>query len=186
MGKAAIAIEVVALIAVLALLWFFPLVLFPHPATNDAIWLSDLELPMLLVGMIGLVLVLIRRTSAVRLALGVFLLGTAADFQIGLMVFGNNSNDRFAALVFFPYVAGLTGLVVVAVGIALSAHKLPDLLIGGIFGVVAAMIVGVWILGRGGADWLLAPYGFDVFALILVVGTGVVLLVPGVRTVQRG
>lgn len=170
----------------LVLLWFFPLVLFAHPGTNDAIWLSDLELPMLLIGLVGLIVALIRRTSVVRLALGIFLLGTAADFQVGLMVFGNNSNDRFAALVFLPYVAGLTGLIVVAVGMASSARKLPDLLVGGIYGLVAALIVGVWILVRGGRDWLLAPYGFDIFALILVVGTGVVLLAPGFRTPRTG
>lgn len=68
------------------------------------------------------------------------------------MVFGNNSNDRFAALVFLPFVAGLIGLVVVAIGIASSARQLP------------------------------APYGFDIFALILVVGTAVVFLAPGSRT----
>ena len=95
----------VAIVAALAILWVFPILLFPHPETNEAIWLSNLELVVLLVGLVGLVAVLaIRREHAtvMRVGLGIFLLGVAADFVIGLVTFGNMSDDRFLPLVFLP------------------------------------------------------------------------------------
>ena len=62
------------------------------------------------------------------------------------------------------------------VGITLSGMRRPELLRGAAYGLAAAVVVGAWILLRGSRDWLLAPYGFDILLLILVIGAGIVLL----------
>jgi hypothetical protein len=177
------------LIAVLALLWVFPIVLFSHPETNEAIWLSNLEMLLLLAELAGLVAVLVIRrehATVMRIALGIFLLGVAADFVIGLVAFGNMSNDRFLPLLFFPVPFGLAGLVTLVVGLALGGMRRPELLRGAGYGLGAAGVVGAWILLRGSRDWLLAPYGFDILVLILVIGAGVVVLSGNVRKPAAG
>jgi hypothetical protein len=170
------------LVAAAVVLWFFPLVLFPHPATNDAIALSNLEWLVVLAGLAGVVVALIRlprAASATRIGLGMFLLGAAAAFVIGLFAFGNFQDDRYLPLLFFPFPTGGAGVVALAVGLALSPRR-AQLLQGAIVGVVAAAFVCGWILERGARDWLLAPYGFDVVVLIVVVGAAVVMLRPRV------
>jgi len=67
-------------------------------------------------------------------------------------------------------------VVALAVGLALSPPR-AQLLQGAIFGVVAAAFVCAWILLRGSRDWLLAPYGFDVLVLAVVVGAAIVVLI---------
>ena len=170
--------SILVLVAAAAVLWVFPLVLFPHPATNEAIELSSLEWLVLLVGLAGLVVVLIRlprAASATRIGLGIFLLGVAAALVIGLFVFGNFQDDRFLPLLFFPIPIGTAGLVALAVGLALSPRR-AQLLQGAIFGLAAAAFVCTWILVRGSRDWLLAPYGFDELVLTVVVGAAIVVL----------
>ncbi|HUE59313.1 MAG TPA: hypothetical protein VMO88_06995 [Acidimicrobiales bacterium] len=166
------------LVAAAVVLWVFPLVLFPHPATNEAIALSNLEWLVLLAGLAGVVVALIRlprAAAATRIGLGIFLLGVAAAIVIGLFAFGNFQDDRFLPLLFLPFPIGGAGVVALAVGLALSPPR-GQVLRGATFGVVAAAFVCAWILVRGSRDWLLAPYGFDVLVLILVAGAAIVVL----------
>jgi hypothetical protein len=170
--------SLVVLVAAAVVLWVFPLVLFPHPATNEAIELSNLEWLVLGAGLAGVFVVLVRfprSASAIRIGLGIFLLGVGADLLIGLFAFGNFQDDRFLPLLFFAFPIGGAGVVALAVGLALTPVR-AQLLRGAIFGVVAAAFVCAWILVRGSRDWLLAPYGFDVFVLILVAGAAIVVL----------
>jgi hypothetical protein len=165
-------------VVAIVVLWVFPLILFPHPSTNEAIELSDLEWLVLLAGLAGLVVVLIRlprSASAARIGLGVFLLGAAAALVIALLVFGNLQDDRFLPLLVLPFPIGGAGVVSLAVGLALSPGR-AQVLQGVIFGAAAAVFVGAWILLRGSRDWLLAPYGFDLLVLLLVVGSAIVAL----------
>ena len=170
------------------MLWIFPIVAFPHPSTNDAIELSDLELPVLGIGFVALVVLLIRlprSASVIRIGLGIFLLGVAASFVVGLFAFGNFQNDRFLPLIFLPVLVGGAGLVALPVGLAMAPVQSRSLISGVIIGTVAAAFVCIWLLLRGARDWLLAPYGFDVLVLILVVGVAVVV-VGGLGTTARG
>jgi hypothetical protein len=177
------AVVVVILAAVLAVLWVLPPLVFPHPGTNDAIDLSSLEPPVLLVGLVGLVIAIVRSRGAqhVRISagLGVFFIGVAADFVVGLAAFGNTSNDRFAAIVFGPFAFGGAALGVLISGLLTRGTDRPsrsDLLRGAGYGLAAASAVAAWVLVRGSRDWLLAPYGFDVLLAILVLGAAVAWL----------
>lgn len=178
MGRSWRVASTVAIGAAIVLLWVFPIVVFPHPSTNEAIELSNLEWLVLLAGLAGVVVLLIRlprAAVAVRIGLGIFLLGVAAALVIGLFVFGNFSDDRFLPLLFLPFPIGGAGVVALAVGLALSPRR-AQLLQGAIFGVAAALFVGTWIFVRGSRDWLQAPYGFDELVLVLVVGAAIVVL----------
>jgi hypothetical protein len=163
----------------IVVLWVFPMVLFPQPSTNEAIELSNLEWLVLLAGLAGLVVVLIRlprSATAARIGLGIFLLGAAAALVIGLLVFGNLQDDRFLPLLVLPVPIGGAGVAALAVGLALSPPRRAQVLQGVIFGLAAAVFAGAWILLRGSRDWLLAPYGFDVLVLLPVVGSAIVVL----------
>jgi len=164
----------VVLIAILVLLWVFPSVLFPHPSTNEAIELSALELPVLLAGLLGLVAAIVvfrgRQSTVLRVGLGVFLLGVAADFVLGLSAFGNLSDDRFMPLLFLPVPIGLAGLLTLITGFIGMGRARRDILLGAGIGFAAAAFVAVWTLVRSSRDWLQAPYGFDIAVLIVVVG----------------
>jgi hypothetical protein len=178
--KVAAVVGAILFVVVLILLWIFPIVLFPHPGTNDTIELSSLELLVLLVVLLALAIALavVRGpgATAVRVGLGVYLLGVAADFILGVATFGNLSNDRFLPLLFLPFPLGLAGLISLGIGAALSGGALQNLLRGLAFGAAGTVMVGVWTLLRGARDWLLAPYGFDITLLIVVVGAAVLLL----------
>ncbi|HEX2680202.1 MAG TPA: hypothetical protein VHQ03_02820 [Candidatus Dormibacteraeota bacterium] len=180
----------VGLVLVVALtgLWLFPLAVFPNPGANDAIVLSDLEWPLLLLGLSGVIVALLAfrglRGTVVKMALGVLLIGVAIDLVIGLFVFGNLSNDRFLPLLFLPPLIGAVGLV--AMVVALTSRARAELFRGTAYGIAAAIIVGAWMLVRGARDWLLAPYGFDVLVLIIVVGAAVVILGPQAADTSRG
>jgi hypothetical protein len=41
---------------------------------------------------------------------------------------------------------------------------------------VAAIVVVLWLEARGAKDWLQAPYGFDVYALITVAAAAVLFM----------
>ena len=130
--------------------------------------------------MIGVIVAIARagqHRAAVCIELGVFLIGVAAAMLLGLMAFGNLSNDRFLPLIFLPPLIASPGLLLVVIGLVLRGSR-RELLRAAAYGVVAAIALAVWILVRGSRDWLLAPYGFDVIVLILIVGAAVAMLRP--------
>lgn len=167
----------------LVALWLFPLVFFANPGTNDAIWLSNLELLLILAVWGGPVVAVVRaghRRSLVCVGLGVFLIGAAAALVLGLAVFGNMSDDRFLPLLFLPPALAIPGVVLIVMGVVLSNNR-RELLRPAAYGAAAAVFIGAWILIRGSRDWLLAPYGFDELAAIVVVGAALVTLRPSLR-----
>jgi hypothetical protein len=169
----------------IVVLWVFPRALFPSPDTNDAIGLANAEWPLILIIIAGASTAYVRsRGALIRTALGVFLVGAASGLVVGLIVFGNLSNDRFAPLLLFAPVFALLGLVGLVVAIATSGHRKVELLWGALYGLAAAAVFITWTLARGSRDWLLAPYGFDILALIPVLGGALVLLGIG-PTVRR-
>lgn len=178
----------IVIVLALAWLWVFPGLMFAQPNTNDAIGLADAEW-LLLLGTIGGAVAAYAsvrgaRGAAVRAALGVFLLGAAAALVLGLVVFGNLSNDRFGQLIFFPPIIGAVGLAGMVVAVVTGRGRGRELARGAVYGVVAALVVALWVLARGSRDWLLAPYGFDILAAILVLSGALVMLAasPFVRT----
>ena len=177
-------VAAVVVAVALAILWAFPPVAFPNPGTNDAIWLSNLELALLLLGGFGLTAAVVRsgpRRAVICAGLGVFVIGSAAALLLGFAVFGNNSNDRFLPLLFLPPLIAGPGFLLILIGLVLRRDR--DLLRAGALGVLAAALVAAWVLLRGSRDWLLAPYGFDEIAVILVLGAA---LPTAVRPVTRG
>jgi uncharacterized membrane protein len=168
----------VGVVAVLA----FPSVAFPSPGTNDSIGLADAELPLLLVVLGGAVVVYVvfrgEGGAVVRIAVGSFLLGVAVALVIGLFAFGNTSNDRFGALLLFPPVIGLVGLVGIVVAVAAHHRQRMELIRGAFYGFALAVFFGAVLLARGARAWLLAPYGFDLFLLMLLLGA--ILIMAGV------
>lgn len=163
------ALGLIAAAALVAGLWVLPPLAFPSPGANDAIVLANLSLPLvgaiLLASIVALILGYRRRSSSAGpVALGTFLIGVAAALVIGLVTFGNMSNDRFLALLFLPVLFVPFGIVVLAVGLTVRSvgHARRGLVIGGL----ATALLIAWVLARGARDWLLAPYGFDVLLLI--------------------
>lgn len=151
---------------------------FRTRGANDAIELSGLEFVVLLLGGAGLVVTLFaarQRRGAVGVGSGVFLLGVAVALVVGLIVFGNLSNDRFAPLLFLAPLFGFAGLVTFLAGLAFGGVR-RDLILFAASGFVAAVVVAVWTLIRGSRDWLLAPYGFDIAVLAVVLGAAVAML----------
>jgi len=108
--------------------------------------------------------------------LGAFLLGLAAAFVLAIITFGNFSNDRFAALLVTPVLAVPVGGALVAASLVMRSSSRGRPLMGVVRGVVAAGLVAVWLMARGAADWLQAPYAFDVYLLIAVAGATVLVL----------
>lgn len=165
-------LRVVGLIAAAALaagLWVLPPLAFPNPGANDAIVLADLSLPLVGALLLASIVALIggyrrRWSSAGPVALGTFLIGVAAALVIGLVTFGNMSNDRFLALLFLPVLFVPFGIAALTVGLTApsTGHARYGLVIGGL----AAAVLIAWVLARGARDWLLAPYGFDILLLI--------------------
>ena len=175
-----------ALLVAMVLLWIFPGVVFPHPATNDAIWMSDLELPLILVTVIGVVVAAaaIRGmyATAVRVGLGVLLVGSGIDMVVGLARFGNLQDDRFLPLLLLPVLLGMTGVVALAIGLGVKRGPRQELMLGAALGLAGAIMVAVWTLVRGARDWLLAPYGFDIVVLVALCAAAILLLVVLTRT----
>jgi hypothetical protein len=167
------------LIAILAVM-AFPLAAFPHPGTNDAIGLADAEWPLLIAEVAAVVVVYFTFRGAggaiVRSSIGVFLFGAAVALVVGLLVFGNLSDDRFAPLLFFPPVLGLLGLVGIVVAIAAHHRERRQLRLGVVNGLTLAVFFGAWLLIRGSRAWLLAPYGFDYLLLLGVLVAGLIVL----------
>jgi hypothetical protein len=158
----------------------FPLSVFPHPSTNDAIGLADAEWPLLLVEIAGAVVAYVvfrgERGALIRAGIGVLLLGGAIVLVVGLLAFGNLSNDRFAPLLFFPPVIGLAGLAGLVVAVAAGFRYRDWLLRGARYGLGLALGFAGWTLVRGARAWLQAPYGFDLLLLLGVFGVGIVVL----------
>ena len=174
------ALGLIAAAALAAVLWVLPPFAFPSPGANDAIALANLSLPLvgaiLLASILALVLGYRRRwSSAGPVALGAFLIGGAAALLIGLVTFGNMSNDRFLPLLFLPVLFVPFGIVALAVGLTVrsTGHARDGLVIGGL----ATALLVAWVLARGARDWLLAPYGFDI--LLLIALEGVVVYIAG-------
>jgi hypothetical protein len=163
----------------LGALWLFPGLLFPNPALNEANELAAWAAPLLLVvpmaAVASLFLFRTRRPAAVPIGLAVYLLGVAAAMELGLAVFGNFSNDQFMPLVLFPYPAVLAGLVTLAVVLAKTRPLWLQLRQGAFSGSIGAVVVAAWVLLRGAREWLVAPYGFDIALLIIVLAVAVVL-----------
>ena len=177
------------MIASLAVLWVAPILLFQNPGANDAIWLTNFELLILLLGLVGLVVVLIirRRDFAVLgVGVGVYLLGVAADFLIGELVFGNTSNDRFLPLLFLPFPIASPGFAALVLGLILKRPSRAELVRRALYGLAGAAFVCVSVLIRGARDWLLAPYGFDIIVLIPLVGAAVGVASGQVRRAGAG
>ena len=168
-----------ALFAVLLVaLWLFPLVVFPKPGANDAIWLANLQLLLILLGAVGTIAAVVlsgSRRAEVCVELAVLLIGSGAAMLLGLAVFGNLTNDRFLPLVFLPPLIAGPGLFLLLIGLLLRGNR-RDVLTAATYGAVGAVVVAVWILVRGARDWLLAPYGFDELAVMLVIGAGLMAL----------
>ena len=158
----------------------FPGLAFPRPGTNDAIWLGDVEWPLILVEVGGAVAIYAAfggwRGAVIRAGVGVLLFGSALALVAALLVFGNFSNDRFAPLLIFPPIFGLVGLAGVIVAIAAGIQYRSELLLGAGYGFVFALFFGIWTFTRGARAWLLAPYGFDLMLLIGVLAVGLVVL----------
>lgn len=170
-------------VVVLVALWFFPSVVFPHPGANDAIWLANLELLLILVGAVGTIAAVVlsgSQRAAVCVELAVLLIGSGAAMLLGLAVFGNFTNDRFLPLVFLPPLIAGPGLFLLLIGLLLRGNR-RDVLAAAAYGAVGVVVVAVWIVLRGARDWLLAPYGFDELAVILVIGAGLMTLRWGAR-----
>lgn len=159
----------IAAAALAAGLWVLPPLAFPNPGPNDAIVLADLSLPLAGAIVLAAIVALIGGyrqgwSSAGPVALGTFFIGAATALVIGLVNFGNMSNDRYLGLLFLPVVFFPFGIVVLAIGLTVrsTGQTWLGLLIGGL----ATAVLIAWVLGRGARDWLLAPYGFDVLLLI--------------------
>ena len=170
-----------SLAAVLILLWVLPGVLFPHPSTNEAIELSALG-PLLYVITLsagGLSFVrtrLLAWKAEGPVGFGVFLLGVAAAFLLAIVTFGNASDDRCLPMFLTPVLAVPVGVLLVVAGLAMRSQSRGRPLIGAARGIAAAGVVALWLLARGAADWLHAPYGFDVYGLIAVAAETVLYL----------
>lgn len=166
---------------VVVLLWVMPGVLFPHPGVNEALELSALGGLLFLITLVGGVLSLagiavLGWKAEGPVGLGVLLLGLAPAFALAIVTFGNFSNDRFAALFLTPVLALPAGIAIVVAGLAMRSRPRGRLLLGAVRGAAAAGAVALWLLARGAADWLQAPYGFDVYGLIAAVGATVIYL----------
>ena len=185
-----VAVGAAAYVGVLGAIWLFPRLLFPNPAINEANELAAWAAPLLLVlplATIASVFLFRRhRPAAVPIGLAVYLLGVAASMALGLAVFGNFSNDQFLPLVLFPYPAALVGLITLASALATTRPLWPHLRKGALNGSAGAVVVAAWVLLRGARDWLVAPYGFDIALLIIVLAVAVVLtsmMTPRMRLV---
>lgn len=172
------------LVVVLVLLWVMPGALLPHPGVNDSLELSALgplvyllTLGASLLSLLGVGLLGWKAEGPV--GLGAFLLGLAAAFVLAIITFGNFSNDRFAALIITPVLAVPVGGALVAASLVMRSSSRGRPLIGVVRGVVAAGVVAAWLLARGAADWLQAPYAFDIYVLIAVAGATVLFLGVG-------
>lgn len=173
---------------VLVLLWISPGVLFPHPGINDAIELSAVGPLLYLVTLMASLLSLAGMglwgwKAEGPFGLGMFLLGIAAAFVLAIAIFGNFSNDRFAALFITPVLAVPVGIALLAASLTMRSRPRGKPLVGVIRGILAATLVAVWLLARGAPEWLQAPYGLDVYVLIAI--AAVLVLFLGAAPVDR-
>ncbi len=112
---------------------------------------------------------------------GVYLLGVAGDLILGFFGFGNSSDDRYMPLVVLPFLVGFAGLVSLVGGMTTKRRLWLHVWLGIIVGLASAFIVGIWVSLRGARDWLLAPYGFDIAILVVVIGVAVITMGSMIR-----
>ena len=170
-----------AVVLVAIALWVMPGALFAHPGANDAIQLSYLGplvflITLVVTGLLPLVMRRLGRGTVGSLGVGVLLLGLLPAFGTAIAVFGNFQNDRFAPLFLSPVLAVLAGSVVLVLSVGMGSSTSRERWRAVALGVGAAILVTLWILGRGAADWLLAPYGFDIYLLILLAAVSLTFL----------
>jgi hypothetical protein len=182
-GRDAMIVRMVALVAVasaVVLLWLMPAALFPHPGINEAIELSAVG-PLIYVASLGAAALSLAGVGLLGwraegpVGVGVFLLGLAAACVVAIVAFGNFSNDRFLPLLLTPVLAVPVGAAIVAASLTMKGTRGRPLL-GALRGAAAAGAVALWLVARGAADWLQAPYGFDVYVLIAIAGATVLYL----------
>ncbi len=179
-----------AVLALLAALWMFPVVFFANPGANDAQILWTVPLPIAgLTLLASLAAVIAERAKGLSIsssvALGTYVVGVALVFLIGLATVANLSNDRFWPFLLVPVAFAPTGIVLLLVALfgrsTTWAAPSRGLVIGG----AAALLLLVWMLARGSRDWLLAPYGFDIWLLISLEAL-VVFLAGAMRRARPG
>ena len=177
------AILAICVLAAGVALWVFPVVFFPAPGANDApiLW----SLPLAVIGLTvagGFVAVARSRqrgeSMAGSIALGVYLIGVAAAFVIGLLVFANLSNDRYWPFLLSPVAFFPAGIAVVALALLGKHASRTELISGIVVGVIATLVLVFWLLARGARDWLLAPYGFDI-SLLIALEAAIVFIAGG-------
>ncbi|HET9783138.1 MAG TPA: hypothetical protein VFR33_15335 [Candidatus Dormibacteraeota bacterium] len=168
-------------VVVLVALWLFPSVLFPNPGANDAPILWNAPIPLVGLTLLACVAAVVYDRSkassiATSTALGIFLIGVAVAFLIGLATFANLSNDRYWPFLLSPVVFAPAGLAVLVVGLAGRSINGIEVGRGIVLGGAATLFLIVWMLARGSRDWLLAPYGFDI-TLLIALEAAVVFLI---------
>ncbi|HET7337932.1 MAG TPA: hypothetical protein VFK22_00170 [Candidatus Dormibacteraeota bacterium] len=177
------AILAICVLAAGVALWVFPALFFPAPGANDAPILWNLPLPVVGLTLVGSLVAAARSrqrgdSKTGSIALGVYLIGVAAAFVIGLVVFANLSNDRYWPFLLSPVVFGSAGIAVLAVAVAGQRPSSSELIGGAVIGAMATVALVLWMLARGARDWLLAPYGFDI-CLLIALEAAVVFFVGG-------
>ncbi len=176
-------VAVVLLVASVVTLWVFPIMLFRQPSLNEGIGLAAWVFPIFaLLSLAAVASLLFRsRWPAVPISFGVYLLGVACDLIFGFFSFGNGSDDRYMPLVVLPFFVGLAGLVSLVGGVTAKRRVWLHVWLGTVIGLASAIIVGIWVLLRGARDWLLAPYGFDVTLLVVVIAVAVITIGSMIR-----
>jgi hypothetical protein len=172
---------IVAVAALLVVLWIMPAVFFPHPGVNDSLEFAFLGPLLYVIAIIGALLSLVGVgplgwKAEGPVGLGVFFFGVAAAFVLSIVTFGNFSDDRFAPLFLTPALAVPVGVALMVAALLMRSRPRGSLLMGVARGVVATTFVILWLLARGAPEWLQAPYGFDVYALITVAAVAVLVL----------
>lgn len=162
-------------------LWVMPGALFAHPGANDAIQLSALGPLVFLITLVvtvlfPLVMRRLGRGTVGSVGVGVLVLGLLPAFGTAIVMFGNFQNDRFAPLFLSPVLAVPAGIVVLVLSVGTGSSTSRQRWQAAALGVGAAVLVTLWILGRGAAVWLLAPYGFDLYLLILLAAVSLAFL----------
>jgi hypothetical protein len=172
---------IVGVAALLVVLWIMPAVFFPHPGVNDSLEFAFLGPLLYVIAIIGALLSLVGVgplgwKAEGPVGLGVFFFGVAAAFVLSIVTFGNFSDDRFAPLFLTPALAVPVGVALMVAALLMRSRPRGSLLMGVARGVVATTFVILWLLARGAPEWLQAPYGFDVYALITVAAVAVLVL----------
>lgn len=177
-----------AVLVLLGVLWVLPGVLFSNPGPNDAPILWTIPLPIIGLTLVASLAAVVfervnRRPTTASVALGTYVVGVALVFLVGLLTVANLSNDRFWPFLLAPAIFAPTGIVILLVALVGRSTTWAEASRGVVIGAVAAALVLIWMLARGSRDWLLAPYGFDIWLLIALEAFAV-FLAGGTRQPQ--